>query len=176
MSKVTNIVKKVSFYLMLVIIVVVFIFNRIIAIILAGSVFIIYLMIYLITLSSKRRLLRMLQEYSIISDNEIANKMSRPIEDIRNIFRTLSKRQKNKKWLIVSLNQRYIYFSEKAVEYFLQLYEQGYNEKQILENLSQRNMKIRSRAEVKAVENTLANQNRLRSRSLIQTRDKIIKR
>jgi len=176
MTKVTNIVKKVSFYVMLVIIVIVFIFNRIIAIFLAGSVFILYLMIYLITLSSKKRLLRMLQEYSIISDNEIATKLNRPIDDVRNIFHSLSKKQKNKKWLIVSLNQRYIFFSENAVEYFMQLYERGFNEKQILENLSQRNMKIRSRAEVKAVENTLANQNRLRSRNLVHTKDKMIKR
>ncbi|MFW9880817.1 MAG: hypothetical protein ACFFG0_47755 [Candidatus Thorarchaeota archaeon] len=176
MSKVSNIVKKVSFYLMLVIVVFVFFFNRIVSIILAGSIFIIYLMIYLITLSSKKRLLRMLQEYSIISDNEIASKIKRPIDDIRDIFHALYKKQKNKRWLIVSLNQRYIFFSENAVEYIQQLFEQGYTEKQILENLLQRNMKIRSRAEVKAVENTLANQNRLRSRNLIQSKDKAIKR
>ena len=37
----------------------------------------------------------------------------------------------------------------------------GYNEKKILENL-QRNTRIKSRAEVKAIELTLANQNRLK--------------
>ncbi len=37
----------------------------------------------------------------------------------------------------------------------------GYNEKKILENL-QRNTRIKSRAEVKAIELTLVNQNRLK--------------
>jgi len=99
-------------------------------------------------------------QYSIISDKDVAKKLERRIEDIRKILSSLSKNQKKKKWLIVLLNRRYIFLNENGVESFKQLYKQGYSEKIILENL-QLEMKIRSRAEIKAIETTLANHNRL---------------
>jgi len=153
-------IKKIIFYLILGIIIFIFVYNQILGIWLAGSFFIIYIVSYLITLSSKRRLLRLMQEYSIISDKEIADKLKRPLDDIRKILSSLSKNQRNKKWLIVFLNKRYIFLNENGVESFKQLYKQGFSEKLILENLQQE-MKIRSRAEVKAIEITLATHNRL---------------
>ena len=99
-------------------------------------------------------------QYSIISDKDVAKKLERRIEDIRKILSSLSKNKKKKKWLIVLLNRRYIFLNENGVESFKQLYKQGYSEKIILENLQQE-MKIRSRAEVKAIEITLATHNRL---------------
>jgi len=153
-------IKKIIFYLILGTIIFTFVYNQILGIWLAGSFFIIYLVSYLITLSSKRRLLRLMQEYSIISDKEIADKLERPLDDIRKILSSLSKNQKNKKWLIVFLNKRYIFLNENGVESFKQLYKRGYSEKIIQENLQQE-MKIRSRAEIKAIETTLANHNRL---------------
>jgi len=142
------------------IILILYIYNQVVGIFLAGLVFVIYLGSFLISLSSKRSLLRVIRDYSIISDKEISNKLERPLDDIRNILFSLSKNQKNKKWLIVFLNQRYIFLNESAVESFKQLYHMGYNEKKILENL-QRNTRIKSRAEVKAIELALTNQNRL---------------
>jgi hypothetical protein len=114
----------------------------------------------MISLSSKRRLLKIIREYPIISDKEISKLLERPLEDIRNTLFSLSKNQKNRKWLVVFLNNRYIFLNEKAVQNYKQLYHMGYNEKKILENL-QRHTRIRSRAEVKAIELTLASQNRL---------------
>ena len=99
-------------------------------------------------------------QYSIISDKDVAKKLERRIEDIRKILSSLSKNQKKKKWLIVFLHKRYIFLNENGVERFKQLYKQGFNEKLILENLQQE-MKIRSRAEVKAIQITLATHNRL---------------
>jgi hypothetical protein len=128
---------------------------------LASFVFVIYLVSFLISLSSKKRLLKIIREYPIISDKEISKKLERPLDHVRNILFSLSKNQKKKKWLIVFLNTRYIFLNESAVENFKQLYYMGYNEKKILEHL-QRNTKIKSRAEVKAIELTLANQNRLK--------------
>jgi len=118
---------------------------------------------FLISLSSKKRLLKMIREYPIISDKEISNKLKRPLEDIRSVLFSLSKNQKKKKWLIVFLNTRYIFLNEDAVENFKQLYNRGYNEKKILEHL-QRNTRIKSRAEVKAIELTLVNQKRLKNK------------
>jgi len=128
----------------------------------AGVILLVYVGSFILTLSFKRRLLRRLQEYSTISDIEIADKLDYSIEYIRNMLSSLSRNQKRKKWLIVNLNRRYVFFNEHAVEIFKDLYRRGYNEKKILENM-QLEMRIRSRAEVKAIEDTLANQNRLNS-------------
>ena len=129
----------------------------------AGLVFVVYFVTFLISLSSKRSLLKIIREYPTISDKEISNKLKRPLEDVRNILFSLSKNQKKKKWLIVFLNTRYIFLNEHAVENFKQLYYMGYNEKKILEHL-QRNTRIKSRAEVKAIELTLEYQKRLKNK------------
>ncbi len=159
-SKFLFIIKKFIFYVLLGVIVIVFIFNRILAIWLAGIVLLAYLGSYIITLPFKRRLLRRLQEYPTISDTEIADKLDHSIEYIRNMLSSLSRNQKRKKWLIINLNKRYVFFNEQAVEIFKDLYRRGYNDKKILENM-QHEMRIRSRSEIKAIETTLTNQNRL---------------
>jgi len=152
--------KIISFYIVLGIIILIFIFNQILAIWLAGILFFIYFLSYLISASSKRRLLRDIKDYLIINDKEIADKLQRPLDDIKKILYALSKNQKKKKWLIVFLNNRYIFLNEKGVENFKEVYEQGYNEKKILESL-QDEMKLGSRAVVRAIQIALANQNRL---------------
>ena len=159
-SKYINYLKASLIYIALGITLILYIYNQLVGIYLASLVFVVYLVYFLISLSSKKRLLKTIQEYPIISDKEISNKLKRPLEDVRNILFSLSNNQKKKKWLIVFLNTRYIFLNENVVANFKQLYHMGYNEKKILEHL-QRNTRIKSRAEVKAIENTLANQNRL---------------
>lgn len=159
-TKFIKIFIKIIFYPLFVIIIIVFLFNQILGIWLASFFFLAYFLSYLITLSSKRKVLASMQEYPLVSDTEISEKLNRPVEDIRRILSSLSKSQKKKKWLIVFLNRRYIFLNENGVEIFKQVYKQGYNEKKILETLQPR-MNIRSRAEVKAIETTLANYNRL---------------
>ncbi|MFW9950820.1 MAG: hypothetical protein ACFFKA_11940 [Candidatus Thorarchaeota archaeon] len=127
---------------------------------LAGIFFTTYFIYFIISLSSKRRLIRTVKNNLLISDEEIATKLNRSIDDIRKIMFSLSKNQKRKKWLIAFLNKRYIFLNENAVSLFNQLYNKGYNEKQIFENL-QTKMSIRSRAEVKAIVATLVNHKRL---------------
>ena len=161
-SKLIKIVKKTIFYLILGIIILIFFFNQLIGVLLASSFFIIYIIYYLITLSFKRRVLRLMQEYLIIGDKEVADKLKRPIDDIRKTLSSLSKNQKKKKWLLVFLNKRYIFLNEKGVENFKEFYNKGYNEKKILENL-QKEMKIRSRAEINAIITTLVSNERLSS-------------
>lgn len=159
-SRIVKYLKASIIYIALGVALYLYLINQLLGLYLASLVFAVYLVIYLVSLSSKKRLLKMIREYPIINDKEISNKLERPIEDVRNVLFSLSKNQKNRKWLIVFLNNRYIFLNEKAVENFKQLYRMGYNEKKILENL-QRNTRIKSRAEVKAIELTLANQNRL---------------
>jgi hypothetical protein len=159
-SKVINILKKIVFYPIFVIIIIVFIFNQLLGLLFAGIFFILYFLSYLITLSSKRKVLTLMLEYPLVSDTEISEKLNRPVEDIRRVLSSLSKNQRKKKWLIVFLSKRYIFLNENGVEIFKQVHNQGYNEKKILETL-QPKMNIRSRAEVKAIETTLANYDRL---------------
>jgi len=159
-SKYINYLKKSIIYIALGIILILYFYNQVVGLFLASLVFVVYLVSFLISLSSKRRLLRVIREYPTISDKEISNKLERPLDDVRNILLSLSKNQKKKKWLIVFLNNRYIFLNERVVENFKQLYHKGYNEKKILEHL-QHNTRIKSRAEVKAIELTLTNQNRL---------------
>ena len=161
-SKIINYLKTSIFYIALGIILILYINDHLVGIYLASLVFIVFLVSFLISLSSKRRLLRVIREYPIINDKEISNKLKRPLEDVRNILFSLSKNQKKKKWLIVFLNTRYFFLNENAVENFKQLYYMGYNEKKILEHL-QRSTRIKSRAEVKAIELTLTNQKRLKN-------------
>ena len=163
-SKYFKYLKTSIIYITLGIILIIYIYyNQLWGIYLASLVFVVYLVSFLISLSSKKRLLKIIREYPIISDKEISNKLKRPLEDVRNILFSLSKNQKKKKWLIVFLNTRYIFLNEHAVENFKQLYYMGYNEKKILEHL-QRNTRIKSRAEVKAIELTLEYQKRLKNK------------
>ena len=163
-SKFIKHLKTSIFFITLGIILIIYIYyNQLWGIYLASIVFVVFLISFLISLSSKKRLLKIIREYPIINDKEISNKLKRPLEDVRNILFSLSKNQKKKKWLIVFLNTRYIFLNEGAVENFTQLYYMGYNEKKILEHL-QRNTRIKSRAEVKAIELTLTNQKRLKNK------------
>ncbi len=162
-SKYIKYLKTSIIYITFGIILIIYIRNQLWGIYLASLVFVVYLVSFLISLSSKKRLLKIIREYPIISDKEISNKLKRPLEDVRNILFSLSKNQKKKKWLIVFLNTRYIFLNERAVENFKQLYYMGYNEKKILEHL-QRNTRIKSRAEVKAIELTLEYQKRLKNK------------
>jgi hypothetical protein len=157
---VTNIAKRFVFYGLLGVLFVVFFVNRILGLWLSGFFFLAYFISYMISASSKRKLLRAIRGYLIISDEEIAKKLKRPIEDVRNILFSLSKNQKKKDWLVVYLNKRYLFLNDRAVKHFELLYYKGYNEKRILENL-QHKMRIKSRAEVKAIVTTMANQNRI---------------
>jgi len=159
-SKYLRYIKTSIIFIALGIVLILYIYNQVVGIFLAGLVFVVYFVTFLISLSSKRSLLKIIREYPTISDKEIANKLERPLDDIRSILFSLAKNQKKKKWLIVFLNNRYIFLNDRAVESFKQLYHMGYNEKKILENL-QRNTRIKSRAEVKAIELALTNQNRL---------------
>ncbi len=162
-SKFINYLKTSIFYIALGIILILYINDHLVGIYLASLVFIVFLVSFLISLSSKRRLLRVIREYPVINDKEISNKLKRPLEEVRNILFSLSKNQKKKKWLIVFLKTRYFFLNESAVENFKQLYYMGYNEKKILEHL-QRSARIKSRAEVKAIELTLTNQKRLKNK------------
>lgn len=161
MPKFSHFFEKIWIFVILGIILYIFTYyNQIYAIITTAIFLIIYIISYLVSLSLKKRLIRSAKKYPLVNDKEMAKKLQRPVEEIRNILFSLSKNQKRKRWLIVFLNKRYIFYNEDTIDRFKELYQMGYNEKEILKNLQKR-IKVRTRAEIKAIENTLMNQHRL---------------
>jgi hypothetical protein len=104
-----------------------------------------------------------------IVDVLIAKRLSRPIDEVREKMFVLSRNQKKKNWLIVFLDNRYIFYGKDVIHQFKDLYNRGFGEKEILENLN-RSLEINTRAEIKTIEETLINQKRL------DKREKLIKK
>lgn len=161
MSKIGKFFSKSWLYITMGLILIVYLYNELYAILSTAIILIIYLTSYLVSLSFKKKLIRSMAEYSLLSDDEIARKMKRPVDEIRNILFSLSRNQKRKKWLIVFINKRYVFYNGDTIEQFIELYSSGFNEKQILQNL-QKSVRIRTRAEIKAIETTLMSQKRLK--------------
>ena len=101
----------------------------------------------------------------MIEDKTIAQNLTRPLEEIREIMQKLSTHQKSNKWLIVFLNDRYIFYHKNIIREFNEMYYNGYNEKRIFEALKPK-INIRTRAEIKAIEDTLIHQKRLKKREI----------
>ena len=159
-------VKELWFFAVIAILVFIFIFiNREIAIWSAVVLLVIFILYYIPSLSFKRRLTRFMKKYHMIEDKTIAQKLTRPSEEIRETMQKLSIHQKRNKWLIVFLNDRYIFYNKKFIREFKELYNEGYNEKRIFEILKPK-INIRTRAEIKAIEDTLIHQKRLKKREI----------
>ena len=157
--------RELWFFSIIAIIIIIFIYNREIGIWAALVLSAIFILYYLPSLSFKRRLIRFMKKYYMIEDRTIAQNLTRPLEEIREIMQKLSVHQKRIKWLIVFLNDRYIFYHKYIIREFNELYYNGYNEKRIFEALKPK-INIRTRAEIKAIEDTLINQKRLRNREI----------
>ncbi|MFX0027117.1 MAG: hypothetical protein ACFE8M_11955 [Candidatus Hermodarchaeota archaeon] len=148
------------FYIILLVILYIFFLSKEIGLLLSAILLTGFIISYIPSLSSKRRLIKFLNQYDKIEDKFIAKKLDRSVSKIRSQMHNLSKRQKHKKWLIVFLNKRYIYYSQDTIEKFLYLYENGYHEKKILENMKKKS-DLKTRAEIKAIEDALSSNKRL---------------
>ena len=155
--------RELWFLLILAIVIVIFIFNRDIGIWIAVSLLVVFIVYYVPSLSFKRRLTHFMKKYHMIEDKTISQNLTRPLEEIRETMQKLSIHQKRNKWLIVFLNNRYIFYHKNVIGEFEELYYNGYNEKRIFENLKSK-INIRTRAEVKAIKDTLTHQKRLKNR------------
>ncbi|MFX1276476.1 MAG: hypothetical protein ACFFAT_15730 [Promethearchaeota archaeon] len=107
-----------------------------------------------------------------IEDIEISHKAGKVIEEIREYMHELSLKQKNRDWLIVHLNNRYIYYNAETIKAYTQLYYRGYTDKQIFDNMNDL-VKLKTRSEVKAIENTLKLHDRLVKRDIIMEKKPI---
>ena len=161
-----DIIKKIWFYIIIGLILIVFIF---VSYLIAIWLFVIFLgvviVIYLPSFSFKSRLIRFMNNYYRIDDEKIAITVLRPIDEIREKMEQLAKKQTNKKWLIVFLSDRYIFYKEDTIIRFKEFYYNGYIEKEVFEKLNSE-ANVNTRAEVRAIENTLINQERLFKRKI----------
>ena len=99
-----------------------------------------------------------------IEDDTIAKKFNKPISKIREDMFELSQDQEKKKWLIIFLNKQYIRYHQDTIQAFKESYNKGFTEKEILDNLKE--YKVETRAEIKAIKDSLIKLNRLSEREV----------
>ena len=129
---------------------------------------VIVIIIYLITdvpsLIFSIKFKKFIKGHKSIDDKTISKLLKKPLKKIQEQMFLMSIRQKKKEWLVIFLNKQYIFFNEKTIEAFTKLYNVGLGEKEILEKLT--NFKVKTRAQVKAIEETLIKNNRLSQRKI----------
>ncbi len=160
------------FIILIVIILIVFFFNQIAAIIITIITIVLFGISYVPTLMFSKKLNKFLSNIDVIDDKRVARRLKRPLTSIQEKMYKLSKNQNKKDWLITFYNGHYSFYSEKVIKRFKVFYNKGLGEKEILEQL--KNFEINTRAEIKAIEDTLVNNDRLEGRkvSVKEYRDK----
>jgi c-di-AMP phosphodiesterase-like protein len=160
MSKIGALIRKSWFFVLIVVIIVIFVYQRTIALLITLVLIFTFIISYIPSLSFKKRLIKLMNKYKKVEDVTISRKIRRPLPIVQNYMYKLSKRQKRRKWLIVYLNKRYIFYNKKTIQEFLKLYGYGFREKEILENL-RANVNLKTRAEIKAIRDTLVKNKRV---------------
>lgn len=133
------------------------------------------LSVYLFSLSFKKKLIRAMQKHLRIIDMDIAVELNQSIERIRKTLINLHKHQKKRWGLIIFLNNRYIFYNNVSVNKLLKLFNDGFKEKEILEQLKEI-IGVRTRAEVKVIKDTLINHKKIKKiDSIIEIKDQLRK-
>jgi len=160
------------FIFLIIAILIVFIFYQLAAIIMTIICIVLFALSYIPTLFFNKKLKKLLPNYSSIEDKVVARKLKRSLPQIQEKMHNLSKKQSKKNWLIIFTNRHYIFYSEETIEKFRVYYTKGLGEKEILEKLKKSGIKTRD--EIKAIEETLVENSRLEARevSVKEYRDK----
>ncbi|TFF97647.1 MAG: hypothetical protein EU541_07925 [Promethearchaeota archaeon] len=157
--KVLKRIWRLWFIILIVVIIVVAFYNLLAAIILTIITLILFITSYIPSLFFKSRVLRYLKGYYRITQDEINQHFDDKQEKIRKVLFELFQNQADKDWLVILINNSYIFYNSDIVEKYKEFYEKGYGEKKIFTLLQKVNME--TRAEVKAIQNTLKNNDRL---------------
>ena len=160
------------FLFLVIAILIVFIFYQLAAIILTVITIVLFALSYIPTLFFNKKLKKFLSDCSSIEDKMVARKLKRSLPQIQEKMHNLSRKQDKKNWLIIFTNRHYIFYNEVTVEKFREYYTKGLGEKEILEKLKKSDIKTRD--EIKAIEETLVENSRLEARevSVKEYRDK----
>ncbi len=146
------------FLVLVIIIIIIALYNPVIAIWITVFTIILFLISFLPTGFFKKKFMKLLKKYYRIEDVFIAQELNRTIREIREIMFDLTQNQQKKPWLIVFLNKRYIFYHQKTVEELVKLYKEGHDDKEILQNLKEYD--IKSIDEVKKIKEILIKLNR----------------
>ena len=152
------------FLILVIIIIIVAFFNPIAAIWMAGITLGLFLVSFIPNLFFKNKLQKFMKKFYKIEDELIARKLKTPVKKIREEMFNLSQNQQNRKWLIIFLNKQYIRYHQDTIEAFKEVYNKGYTEKEMLDNLKE--FKIDTRAEIKAIQDILIKLDRLDEREV----------
>ena len=129
------------------------------------------------------RLTRFMKEYYRIEDKTIARYYKKPLRKIQNKMFSLAQKQEGKnwlniilkrepepslkldkkKWLIIFYNRQYIFYHMETIEKIKELFKKGYNDKEMLEDLKE--YEIKNRDEIKAIIQTLIKNRRISERT-----------
>ncbi len=153
-------IKQYWFFLLLIVIILIAFFNTIVAIVLTLICLLLYLFSYIPSLFFDNTLVKLMKNYYKIEDDRIAQELKRPLDKIRRKMYELANNQEKNEWLIVYLNKRYIFYHQETIDKFLELYNKGKSEKEILGELHE--IDLQTRAEIKAIKDTLLRHQRLR--------------
>ncbi|NVM35303.1 MAG: hypothetical protein HWN81_06885 [Candidatus Lokiarchaeota archaeon] len=152
------------FIILIVIIIIVAIYNPIAAIWMSGITLALFLLSFIPELFFKNKLHKFLKKFYKIEDELIARKFNKPLKKIRDELFELSQNQEKKSWLITFLNKQYIFYHQETIEKYMEVYNKGYSEKEILDNL--KDYKVNTRAEIKVIKENLIKLNRLSEREI----------
>ncbi|MFX0142787.1 MAG: hypothetical protein ACFE9C_01820 [Candidatus Hodarchaeota archaeon] len=152
------------FLFIVAVILIVAIYDTIVAIWMSGITLVLFLLSYIPRLLFKRKLNKFLKKFYKIEDDLIARKFKKPLQKIQDDMFELSQKQEKKNWLIVFLNKQYIFYHEKTIAKFEEVYNKGFTEKEILDNL--KDFKVTTRAEIKVIKDSLVKLDRLSEREI----------
>jgi hypothetical protein len=155
--------KKYWFYIALSLVILLFFVNEMLSIILGLILVFILIIYYLIIANFKYSLIKLMNKFEIIDDQKLSEELLAPLADVRKAMRVISKKAKRKPWIVVCINNRCIFYNIDFINIFIELYDKGLNEKSIFNSLV-KDFPIRSRAEIKAIEERLLSQERIEMR------------
>lgn len=150
------------FLFLVVIIIIVAIYDPIVGIWMAGITLALFLLSFIPALFFKNKLRRFIKKFYKIEDELITRKLKKPLSKIQEGMFDISQNQEKRKWLIVFLNKQYVFYHEETIQAFEELYNKGYSEKEMLDDL--KGFKLTTRAEIKAIKENLIKLERLSER------------
>lgn len=152
------------FLILVVVIVIIYFINQLVAIWMTIITLVLYAISFIPLFFFNYRLKKYMKNFYAIEDKAIARNFKRPLKKIQDKMFKLSQKQKKKNSLIIFLNKQYIYYNQTTIEKYKQFYSKGFGEKEMLEKLKKLNIKTRS--EVKAIEEILIRNERLQEREI----------
>ena len=145
---------------LIVAILIIFVFNQMLSILTTFILLVIAVLLYVLSPTFKKKLIQLMSKYNRIIDTDIAQELNYPIQKLRDKLCKLHKHQKIRIGLAVFLNNRYIFYNSQAINEFITLHTHYLREKDIFENLKA-SIGLKTRAEVKAIKDTLKNQKKI---------------